>query len=154
VAGGAIRIEGLAALTAAMASTVRQVDAATRIATAESAHALEREIKKTLTTSSHRKGTPTPASPGDPPSLVTGTLRRSITIKGPTRVGSGRWMAEVGPTAVYGRIQELGGVTGRGGTSTLPARPYVKPAYERAIASGLLARSYKQAWFAALARSR
>jgi phage gpG-like protein len=58
---------------------------------------------------------------------VTGTLRRSITVKGPHPLGLGRWEAQIGPTAVYGRIQELGGVTGRGGATVLPARPYVAP---------------------------
>lgn len=152
MAGGAIRIEGLSELTAALAGTVKEADRATRMATARSAHFLEGEIKKTLSKASHRKGTPTPSAPGEPPALVTGTLRRSITVKGPLRFGTGRWLAEVGPTVVYGRIQELGGVTGRGGATRLPPRPYVKPPYERVIASGVLARTYREAWLAAIAR--
>ncbi|MFJ2630828.1 hypothetical protein ACIO6U_02540 [Streptomyces sp. NPDC087422] len=154
MAGGGIRIEGLTELTAAMARTVKLADAATRVATAKGAHALEGEIKKTLTARSHRKGTPTPSGPGEPPALVTGTLRRSVTVKGPLPAGRGRWEAQIGPTAVYGRIQGLGGVTGRGGTTTLPARPYVRPTFERAVASGLLAGIYHQAWLAALSKAR
>jgi hypothetical protein len=39
----------------------------------------ETAIKVTLTSSSHPLGTPTPSRPGQPPSLVTGRLRRSMT---------------------------------------------------------------------------
>lgn len=120
------------------------------MATAQASHLLERQIKTTLKTSSHPRGTPTPSAPGEPPSLVTGTLRRSITVKGPTPLGRGRWEAQIGPTAVYGRIQELGGVTGRG--AVLPARPYVQPSYEHLAATGALANLYHSAWRAALAR--
>lgn len=128
------------------------LNVATRTATVQASHLLEREIKQQLSTSSHAKGTPTPSSPGDPPSLITGTLRRSISVKGPHPLGMGRWEAEIGPTAVYGRIQELGGVTGRGGATVLPARPYVKPAFEKLAASGALSRLYHSAWRTAIAR--
>jgi len=90
--------------------------------------AIEQQIKTLLSTSAHPPGTPTPSAPGSPPAVVTGTLRRSITTE--RRPGAGGVYVSVGPTAVYGRIQELGGRAGRG--STLPARPYVAPA--RAVA--------------------
>lgn len=35
--------------------------------------------------------------------------------------------ARVAPTAVYSRIQELGGISGKGHRSKLPPRPYVAP---------------------------
>lgn len=149
---GGIRVEGLAQLNAAIEGLAASLNTATRTATAQASHLLEREIKQTLSTSSHPRGTPTPSSRGEPPSLVTGTLRRSITVQGPHPLGLGRWEAQVGPTAVYGRIQELGGVTGRGHAATLPARPYVQPAFERLAASGALARVYHSAWRAAIAR--
>lgn len=147
-------ITGVSELIGALERTARQVDAATRRATSIGAHALEKEIKKELSTGSHRKGTPTLSNPGDPPDLVTGTLRRSVKVTGPLRVGRGRWEAQIGPTAVYGRIQELGGVTGRDGATVLPARPYVRPAYEWALDTGQLARTYREAWLATIARSR
>lgn len=150
--GGGVQVVGLAQLNAAIEGLALSLNQATRTATAQASHLLEREIKQTLSTSSHRRGTPTPSSPGEPPSLVTGTLRRSITVNGPHPLGLGRWEAQVGPTAVYGRIQELGGVTGRGHAATLPARPYVQPAFERLAASGALARVYHTAWRAAIAR--
>jgi phage gpG-like protein len=152
MSGGAVEVVGVAQLTRALEGMVASLNSATRTATAQAAHLLEREIKKTLATSSHPRGTPTPSSPGEPPSLVTGTLRRSITVKGPTPLGFARWEAQVGPTAVYGRIQELGGVTGRGGATELPPRPYVRPAYEKLAATGALTNLYHSAWRAAINR--
>lgn len=77
---------------------------------------------------------------------VTGNLAGSIqtTVQSET---SDRVVVEVGPTAIYGRIQELGGTikpltakklhwvneSGQHRTAfevTLPARPYLKPALE------------------------
>ncbi|MFJ8798538.1 hypothetical protein [Streptomyces sp. NPDC102487] len=145
---GAVQIVGLARLNAELVRIEADLQRATRVATAHAAHLAEAAIKQLLTTSSHPKGTPTPSAPGEPPSLVSGTLRRSIKVVGPVPAGYGRWLAEVGPTAVYGRIQELGGTAGHG--SELPARPYVMPAYERLVAGGAIARTYHVAWRAAL----
>lgn len=149
---GGIRVEGLSQLNAAIEGLAASLNTATRAATAQASHLLEAEIKKTLSTTSHPRRTPTPSSPGEPPSLVTGTLRRSITVKGPHPLGLGRWEAQIGPTAVYGRIQELGGVTGRGGATVLPARPYVAPTLQRLAATGALHRIYHSAWRSAVAR--
>ncbi|MEW2301971.1 hypothetical protein AB0958_18690 [Streptomyces sp. NPDC006655] len=152
MSGQAVEVIGVAELNAALVGLFTSVSAATRVATAQASHLLEREIKTTLATSSHRRGTPTPSSPGEPPSLITGTLRRSITVQGPVPLGMGRWMAEVGPTAVYGRIQELGGPTGRGGATVLPPRPFVQPSYERLAATGALTNIYHSAWRTAISR--
>lgn len=149
---GGIQVLGLSELNMAFERLATQLNVATRTATAQAAHLLEREIKQQLSTSSHSKGTPTPSSPGEPPSLITGTLRRSITVKGPMPVGLGRWEAQIGPTVVYGRIQELGGVTGRGGSTVLPPRPYVHPAFTKLAATGALTRIYHSAWRSAMAR--
>lgn len=145
---GAVQITGLTQLNGSLVMLERDLQRATRLATAHAAHLAEAAIKQMLTTSSHPKGTPTPSAPGEPPSLVTGTLRRSVKVTGPVPVGYGRWLAEIGPTAVYGRVQELGGTAGRG--AELPPRPYVQPAYERLVASGTIARTYHVAWRAAL----
>lgn len=83
---------------------------------------LERAVKDELSRSSHTRGTPTPAAPGDPPSTVTGNLGRSVVVQ---VLGDGR--ARVGAGARYARVQELGG------GNNLPARPYLKPAYDSAI---------------------
>ena len=147
----AIAVTGVTELNAAFSRLLVSLNAATRTATSHAGHLLEREIKQTLSTSSHPPGTPTPSSPGEPPSLISGTLRRSISMQGPVPLGSGRRMAQVGPTAVYGRIQELGGSTGRGGATELPPRPFVQPAYEKLAVTGALTGLYHSAWRSALA---
>ena len=48
------------------------------------------------------------AAKGDAP-VLTGTLRRSIDVKGPHMLGPFAFSADVGPTVVYGRMRELGG---------------------------------------------
>ena len=98
------------------------------------------------------------------PNVISGDLRRSIIVgagdtAGPVagttaRIGVYRWSSVVGPTVIYGRIQELGGdiyphhmarsgsgrpgMLGWGGTPghrlhfarhvRIPARPYLSPA--------------------------
>lgn len=116
----------------------RAVDAAAAL--------VELETKKSLTRYSHPKGTPTPSPPGQPPAIVGGALRRSVRVRKSYSLGPGQWAAQVGPTIVYGRIQELGGVTGRGHRTTLPARPYLGPSVKRLIDSGELAEAYEAAW--------
>lgn len=83
---------------------------------------------------SHPPGTKTPSPPGQPPALVTGRLRASVRkepASGARQVGPHRFQTKVGPTTVYGRIQELGGRTGRNHATVLPARPAVMPAVAR-----------------------
>ncbi|MEU8968169.1 hypothetical protein AB0D11_02640 [Streptomyces monashensis] len=146
-----VQVLGVTQLDAAIAGLAAALDTATRSATAKASHLVDAEIKQTLGTTSHQRGTPTPSSPGEPPSLVTGTLRRSITVDGPHPLGLGLWDAQIGPTAVYGRIQELGGVAGRGGATVLPPRPYVQPSFNRVASDGSLAEVYLSAWRAAIA---
>lgn len=121
-----IDIDGGGDVAAALRRLVGAYDAAGRRQLTKAAHLIERNIKLELSQSSHPPGTPTPSPPGSPPSLVTGNLRRSVRVTGPTRI-SGGWEARVGPTAVYGRVQEFGGACGRGLRTQLPARPYVRP---------------------------
>ncbi len=101
------------------------------------------ETKKTLTTSSHRPGTPTPSRPGEPPSLITGTLRRSMKTVPAVAISESAWKSQVGPTAIYSRIQELGGDTG---WSVLPPRPYLAPTLERLVADGTLWAVFRSGW--------
>ena len=142
----AIELRGVGEFLAALDGVVALTDAATREAVAKGAHLIEAETKKNLTRYSHPKNTVTPSPPGEPPAIVTGQLRRSIRVQGPTKTGLGTWESKTGPTAVYGRIQELGGVTGRGGATTLPARPYLGPAVKALIDSGRLEEVFVQAW--------
>ena len=90
-----------------------------------------REVQRQLGLSSHDAGTATPSPPGQPPSLITGQLRRSVIMR-----PKGKAHVQVGATAVYARIQELGGAAGRNHASQLPARPYLKAAMRKLAASG------------------
>jgi hypothetical protein len=128
----------------ALEKLVAEADTAARVATATGGHEIEREAKRQLGLKSHQAGTETPSEPGEPPALVTGTLRRSIHVEGPHPEGFGGWVVRVGPTVIYGRIQELGGDAGRGHAARLPARPYMKPAFE--AVTPRLGEIYRAAW--------
>lgn len=131
---------------------------------------IEQLVKLYLRTYTHPAGTKTPSPPGGPPALVTGNLRRSWRNIGPhpglkpfTVEGGG------GPTAVYARIQELGGqvtqlrtrmVHSPGGTShaesfvhqfRLPRRPYVRPM--ALVARRAIRRIHIQQWSNAIRES-
>lgn len=146
--GGGVEVVGLAEFHRAIEALPERVELANRLAVTEGAHLLEREVKTNLSRYSHPKGTATPSPPGEPPALVTGTLRRSIAVKGPVRIGFGAYEALVGPTVIYGRVQELGGETRYG--YSLPARPYVEPGLHRLLDSGELAAVFRHAWARAL----
>lgn len=127
------------------ASTVAPKAAVTAMAhTALTATQLE------LSRTSHPRRTPTPSAPGSPPSLITGTLRRSIVASPAVPIGPGVWRATVGGTVIYARIQELGGQTGRNHATTLPPRPYLRPAAEKLASSGVLTEVGAKAFLAAL----
>jgi hypothetical protein len=109
----------------------------------------------------HSPGTSTTSPAGEPPALVTGTLRRSIRIT-PATGGPERWTSSVRPTVVYARIQELGGdinpirarllkfrIDGHWYSKKkvhLPPRPYMRPAKHRMSADGSLRRAAKAAF--------
>lgn len=107
------------------------------------AEAMGRQLVKEVTRNelvryAHPPKTKTNSPPGQPPAIVTGTLRRSVKqepISGGQKVGQYRWQTTVGGTAVYARIQELGGWTGKGHNTYLPPRPYLSPALLRSRAS-------------------
>jgi hypothetical protein len=132
------------AMLGALRAKVVLMDERTRQATADAAHDIEREIKLQLGTHGrHAAGTPTPSPPGTPPAQVSDTLRGSIRVTGPRRIGFGIFDAEIGPTTVYGRVQELGG-----GRSNLPARPYVSPAILAAqpTVERIFIEAFRSAW--------
>lgn len=95
-----------------------------------------REVQRQLSLSEHDPGTATPSQPGEPPSLITGQLRRSVIMK-----PKGRAHVQVGATTVYARIQELGGDAGRNHATHLPPRPYLKAALEKLAESGALTKA-------------
>jgi phage gpG-like protein len=115
------------ALLAALRRLQEEAPAAAKAAASAMATSGERAIKLQLSKSAHSRGTPTPSSPGTPPSLITGRLRQSA--RRTRSLGTAtRWEIHVAPTTVYARIQELGGDAGRGHRSHLPPRPYIRPA--------------------------
>lgn len=122
----AFRMVGFEALKEKMRQILGRVERATADAALRAGYEVQREAQRLLALSSHPPGTPTPSAPGQPPSLVTGALRRSITVEPPVQHADG-WSIDVGPRIVYGRIQELGGQAGNG--ATLPPRPYMAPAW-------------------------
>lgn len=140
------RLEGLDTFLRALDKLRADFDAAARKGANAAAHAVESRTKAKLTTSTHRRGTPTPSRPGQPPSLVTGTGRRSVKVIPAVPAGAGAWEAKVGPTAVYMRIQELGGATGRRHATTLPPRPYLEPSVRELVASGELWAAFRSGW--------
>lgn len=136
-----IVLRGVEKFMGAVDLKVAQMRRATAAATAKVLHLIEKRTKEKLGLKSHQKGTPTPSGVGEPPALITGNLRRSISVEGPIPVTANSWRGSVGPTAIYGRIQELGGevFTSRstsmvmmgvpGSGIRLPARPYLQPSY-------------------------
>jgi len=114
-------VHGVGALKIALDKLAVSALAASVTIVKRSEAVVEGNIKKTFT-EAHKSGSPTPSRPGTPPAVITGTLRRSITSSPVTTNGLAA-MGRVYPTAVYSRIQELGG-------GALPARPYMAPGYE------------------------
>lgn len=141
-----IVLEGVPEFNRALESLVARMSAASRKAATTGGHLIEAGAKKNLGLRAHARGTPTPSPPGSPPALITGTLRRSIRVTAAEPVSITGWTVSVGPTVVYGRIQELGGDAGRGGSVHLPPRPYLEPALQEVVDSGALWGCYAAAW--------
>ena len=108
------------------------------------------DMKRLLYRTDHPRNTHTPSAPGQPPSRVSGSLAASVR-KGPvTRLGD-TWTCEIGPHIIYGRIQELGGNSGRHDRTHLPPRPYMHPAIEELLAVGFYTDVFYYHWNNALA---
>lgn len=146
MAGDGVRIIGLHEFEAAMTKMVADVEAVTRAAVVEGAHAIEAAAKKRATGPARwRKGVNYPREGG--PGVVTGALRRSIMVVGPLRTGVGGFRALVGPTVVYGRAIELGHPRWQrsGGY------PYMAPGLADALA-GPLTNIFQRRWAGAIGR--
>lgn len=125
-----IEVDGASDLRAALARKREAMHPALERAINDSMEEVHLSIAFKLLRKTHPIGTPTPSVPGESPATVTGNLMRSIEEYGPYWTGENSAEGAVGPNAVYARIQELGGVTGRDYATTLPPRPYVAPAVE------------------------
>lgn len=99
---------------------------------------MKTEIERQLDLKHHAPGTPTPSSPGEPPAYISGRLHDSVKIQRPHSEGLGTIVGEVGATAIYARIHEFGGNTGRNHATYLPPRPYLQPAIHNLTSTGAL----------------
>lgn len=142
-----LQVTGADDLAAALDQVKRRVHQATRRAVTTAMGQVHEQTQVLLSLTSHPPGTPTPSPPGAPPSRVTGHLLGSLSPTGPIDSG-GSVTGRLGPTAVYARIQELGGVTGAGHRTRLPPRPYLRPAYR--LVRGRISRTFADAWRSAL----
>lgn len=127
-------VDGVDEWSAALDAMLERVGKATDVTVDAGLALIQRGAQQNLTYFTHPRGTPTPSAPGDPPALISGALRRSIKARR-TRKGPDVFEGRVGPTIIYGRIQELGGRLGRNprhamwrSPGSLPPRPYLRPA--------------------------
>ncbi|MDB4873215.1 MAG: hypothetical protein JWL97_4219 [Gemmatimonadales bacterium] len=83
-------------IKALLTQTALAAEEHTRRALTATALAVERETKTNLGRGgTHKYGTPTPARPGGPPAIISGTLRRSVTHT-PVVRGMTGWETRVG----------------------------------------------------------
>lgn len=147
---GAMSITGITEALDALQAMAARVEAATPTALVAASDLTEEHARANLDRTSHRRGTPTPSAPGEPPSRISGTLRDNWEATPPVPLGGGAWTCSLRPTTVYAAIQEHGGNAGRGGHTVLPPRPYLRPAVEELIRSGAMEAVFVQAWGAAI----
>lgn len=105
---------------------------ATGEATKQVLERVARQERILLNLGFHPRNTPTGSKPGQPPWRIGGHLSDEVKVHGPYLRGglfNPRWEGAVGSSAVYARIQELGGWAGRHHRSYLPPRPHLKPAW-------------------------
>jgi phage gpG-like protein len=149
VAEFGVSVQGADQFAAALDQIALRMRSATRSATKEGIRLVKRRAFAQLSIYSHPPNTPTPSPPGAPPARITGHLRGGLSPTGPYSTGDG-FAGKLGPTAVYSRIQELGGQAGRGHSVTLPPRPYMQPTRASIIAEGTLRATFVGAWRRAL----
>lgn len=140
----ATRLAGVAEVSAAFALMIARTEAATPKAINDVLRVVTRQQRTLLILGSHPPGTKTGSPPGSPPWRISGHLRDSVTVRRALRLRLGRWEGQTGPTAVYGRIQELGGDTGRGHRTHLPPRPSLYPAWR--IVHPTVRSTFQAAW--------
>ena len=105
-----------------------------------------RQVRVQLSMGQHARGTKTGSVAPAPPWRITGHLSQSVKTSRARKITAYSWSGEAGPTAIYSRIQELGGSTGWQHRTRLPARPYAAPAWR--IVKSSVTPSFKRAWTA------
>lgn len=104
------------AFAAVFESLARQAEPKGPRALTALANVIERQAKINASTGAHRYGTPTPASPGTGPAVISGNLRRSLTHTPLKLVGPSIWETRVGTG--------VGFYPSYGGRSRTPANKY------------------------------
>lgn len=140
-------VEGAEEWGAAVDATLGRVRAATDHAVDDGLAVIQVEAQRNLSLTSHPRGTPTPSAPGEPPSLISGALRRAMKSRRDQR-GPDVYSGATGPAIVYGPIQERGGWAGAGHRSYLPPRPYLRPAVTSATPK--IRKLFADAWSRAI----
>jgi hypothetical protein len=141
---GAIIVRNLSEALASLQNIEGDVEKAAQLGVAMAGLRVERDAKINASNGSRsRKGgkiiPPKHIGPsGSGPNVITGDLRRSISTR--VRYGFGTYIAEVGPTVVYGRAVELGSPIWKSGVKY----PYLTPAADKLIRSGELQRIFIQ----------
>lgn len=127
-------------MTAVFSRLAVEGNTRTRVALEPLALLIEKQAKINASSGSHPYGTPTPASPGTGPAIISSTLRRSITHS-PIRVIADGWETRVGmgigsypgygrglvPANKYGYYLEIEGL--RNGDKY----PFLIPAFQFAM---------------------
>lgn len=129
---------------------IAAIEDLTPLAVEEVRDQTRRDAVRLLSMRQHPPGTRTPSPPGEPPAKISGDLLRSVKADPVVRTGEWRWRARVGTRIVYGRIQELGGVSGRGHRTYLPPRPYLSRAVTDLHAVGFYRGTFITYWSEAL----
>lgn len=102
-------------MTAVFSRLAVEGNTRTRVALGPLALLIEKQAKINASSGSHPYGTPTPASPGAGPAIISGTLRRSITHS-PIRAIADGWETRVGTG--------IGSFPPYGGANRQPANKY------------------------------
>lgn len=141
--------------TELFAEIVKAGEEKTRIVLTRLAGAVEKQAKINASNGSHRYGTPTPASPGTGPAVISGTLRRSLTHTPIVRTGGGfetRVGTAAGPTSPYGSrtpASKYGMYLERGMLRNGAAYPFLLPAHRfavRVVAPQLYQQVFRPGW--------
>lgn len=107
---------------------IRAIDELTPQAVEEVRDQTRRDIIRLLRMRWHPRNTPTPSPPGEPPARISSDLLRSLRPFPVERTDLYTWHASIKSFNDYSRIQELGGMSGRGHRTYLPPRPYLRRA--------------------------
>lgn len=129
---------------------IRAIEELTPQAVEEVRDQTRRDVVRLLRLKWHPKNTPTPSMPGEPPARISSDLLRSIRPFPVERTGEFTWKASIKSFNDYSRIQELGGVSGRGHRTHLPPRPYLKTAVNDLHAAGFYKGVFITYWSEAL----